>query len=405
MMRILHTSDWHLGAQLYGYDRTEDQRAAIRDIIAVASGRDVDAVVVSGDVFDVSAPSSMSQRMLSELLAEMRQRCPRARIILTAGNHDGGSRLQAFSDVFDIAGINVVGLAGRTDLPSTFVRRLVVEIPGKGYIIALPYINSRNINDAFRSALSRAVAGLDPALPVVLMAHQAVEGCVFRGHSSVGEAVGGVAMIRSDCFGGVADYVALGHIHKPQTLSGGHARYSGSPLQISFDEDYAHSVTVVDIACRGADPVIDEVVLEVRRPLVTLGGEKGMSVDEALCRAHLEADPATATLSPGSFVRMNFSLAAGQMLEPSLEAEIRNCISEAGCTFVMSAFSVCRPLEEDDGAHNLTVAEFKKLRPLDVALDYCRRTGRGLTDDQIALFNEITAGVEAGSDNDDDETA
>lgn len=404
-MRILHTSDWHLGAQLYGLDRSEDQRAAVRNIIDVAARRDVDAIVVSGDVFDVSSPSSMSQRMLSELLVEMRLRCPKARIVLCAGNHDGASRFQAFSRVFDMAGITMVGVAGDTGKASNFKDRLTVKIGDKGYVVALPYTNSRNIDDGLRAALAEAVAGLDDSLPVVLMAHQAVEGCVFRGHSSAGNAVGGVALVGVDRFGSIADYIALGHIHKPQTLKGGHARYSGSPLQISFDEDYAHSVSVVDIEARGAEPVIEEVPLEVPRPLVTLGGEKGLSPEEAVLRARREADPATATLPAGAFVRVNLNIAPGQILEPSQEAEIRECLQDAGCTYVISNISVSRADSDEDGEHNLTVAEFKKLRPFDVVLDYCRRTGRELTEDQIALFNEIAAGVEAGTENNDDETA
>ena len=359
----------------------------------VAAEREVDAVVVSGDVFDVSAPSSMAQNMLSQLLGEMRLACPGARIILTAGNHDGASRLQAFRQIFDIAGITVVGVPGRLDDPETFARRLAVDIAGKGYVIALPYVSSRLLNDNFRKAVADGVGRLEPGRPVVLMAHQAVSGCVFRGHTQTEVTVGGLTVVDGDVLGGAADYVALGHIHKPQTLKGAHARYSGSPLQVSFDEDYPHSVSIVEIPERGAEPVIEEVELEVSRPLITIGGENGISPDEAVERARSEADPDTRTLPAGAFVRINLNIAPGQMLTASRETEIREAIADAGCTYVISNIRVASHGEEAEGGAPLSVAEFRHLTPLDVALDYCRRTGRELTDEQLRLFNDVVDSV------------
>ncbi len=403
-MIILHTSDWHLGAQLHGYDRTDAQFAAIRNIINVAAQRKVDAVVVSGDVFDVSAPSSMAQNMLSQLLGEMRRACPDARIILTAGNHDGASRLQAFRQIFDIAGITVVGVPGRVDDPSNFADRLAVDIAGKGYVIALPYVNSRLLNDDFRKAVAEGVGRLDASRPVVLMAHQAVSGCVFRGHTQTDTIVGGLSVVAADILGGAADYVALGHIHKPQTLKGGHARYSGSPLQVSFDEDYPHSVSIVEIAGRGARPVIEEVQLDVAQPLVTIGGEDGISPDEAVERARREADPDTRSLPPGAYVRINLNIAPGQTLTSAQETEIRQAIDEAGCTYVLSNIRVARHEADGEGSAPLSVAEFRRLTPQDVAIDYCRRTGCSLTDEQMALFNEVVDLVrEPGGDDDEND--
>ena len=196
-----------------------------------------------------------------------------------------------------------------------------------------------------------------------------------------------------DVLGGAADYVALGHIHKPQTLKGAHARYSGSPLQVSFDEDYPHSVSIVEIPERGAEPVIEEVELEVSRPLITIGGENGISPDEAVERARSEADPDTRTLPAGAFVRINLNIAPGQMLTASRETEIREAIADAGCTYVISNIRVASHGEEAEGGAPLSVAEFRHLTPLDVALDYCRRTGRELTDEQLRLFNDVVDSV------------
>lgn len=396
-MLILHTSDWHLGAQLHGYDRSDDQRAAVRAIIKVAAERNVDAVVVSGDIFDVTAPSSMAQNMLSQLLGEMRVACPGARIVLTAGNHDGASRLQAFKQIFDIAGITVVGVPGRLDDPATFSQQLAVDIAGKGYVVALPYVNSRLLNDDFRKAVADGIGRLEADRPVVLMAHQAVAGCVFRGHVESDATVGGLSVVADDVLGGAADYVALGHIHRAQTLRGGHARYSGSPLQVSFDEDYQHSVSVVEIAARGAAPVIEEVMLPVERPLITIGGEEGVSPDEAVERARREAEPTTRTLPSGAFVRVNLNIAPGQMLTASQDNEIREALAEAGCTYVLSNVRVARREGEEADGSSLSVAEFRCLTPLEVALDFCRRTGCSLTDEQLALFNEVVDNVREGA--------
>ena len=139
-------------------------------------------------------------------------------------------------------------------------------------------------------------------------------------------------------------------------------------------------------------------------PTVTIGGEDGISPDEAVERARREADPDTRSLPPGAYVRINLNIAPGQTLTSAQETEIRQAIDEAGCTYVLSNIRVARHEADGEGSAPLSVAEFRRLTPQDVAIDYCRRTGCSLTDEQMALFNEVVDLVrEPGGDDDEND--
>lgn len=265
-MKLLHTSDWHLGQRFYHYDRDDEHAFFIRQLISILNDEQPDALLVSGDIFDSAVPTVAAQhRFVSSVLA-LHHALPSCTIIITAGNHDSGSRLDVQRELWNIAGIKVVGGCQRhadgTFCPDDFI----VEVPNKGFVAAVPYFHSSNYPlaapDTDRTQRPRAfyekvlnkIQKRNPrALPIVVMAHLAVEGCDIRGHEN--QLIGGMDKANLTLFGSGYDYLALGHIHKPQQINS-RVRYSGSPIPMSFTEDYPHSVSLVEINTHGEAPTI-----------------------------------------------------------------------------------------------------------------------------------------------------
>lgn len=265
-MRLLHTSDWHLGQRFYHYDRDDEHAFFIRQLIGILHDEQPDALLVSGDIFDSAIPTVAAQhRFISSVLA-LHNALPSCTIIITAGNHDSGSRLEVQRELWNIAGIKVVGSCQRNADGTFCPNDFIVEVADKGFVATVPYFHSTNYPlaapDTDRTQRPKAFYKIlldeiqkrnQRALPVVVMAHLAVEGCDIRGHEN--QIIGGMDKAEISLFGSGFDYLALGHIHKPQQINS-RVRYSGSPIPLSFTEDYPHSVSLVEINAHGDIPTI-----------------------------------------------------------------------------------------------------------------------------------------------------
>lgn len=301
-MKIIHTSDWHLGHLLYEYDRTEEHRHFLSQLAGIVREEQPDALVVSGDVFHYSNPSAASQRLFTDALLAIHNACPWMQIVVTAGNHDSSSKLEVASNLWKYAGVSVIGQIERKDGKINLDRH-IVEIKGsggelKGYVAAVPHVFPQNFpalggdlprlerQQAFFQTLLDEVAGRNSSgVPVVMTAHLAVTGSDVTGHD---EGRGGMEYTDIAVLGTGYDYLALGHIHCPQTLKGGRARYSGSPVAVSFDEDYVHSISIVELDSHGSIPAIRTVPLATEWPLKVIP-DKAVPIEEAL--EQLEAVP------------------------------------------------------------------------------------------------------------------
>lgn len=294
-MKLLHTSDWHLGHLLYEYDRTEEHRDFLAQLAAIVRDEQPDAMVVSGDVFHYSNPSAAAQRLFTDALLEIHKACPSMQTVVVAGNHDSASRLEIAANLWQYAGVTVIGQimqgGGRVSL-----ERHLIEIKGTGgrpvgYVVAVPHVFPQNFpalsGDVlreerqprfFQALLDRVAAHNDGGLPVVMAAHLAVAGSDITGHD---EGRGGMEYTDIGLMGEGYDYLALGHIHCPQTLPGGRARYCGTPVAVSFDETYPHSVSMVEIDARGSLPRIRTIPVTTSWPLKVMPRE-AVALDEAL---------------------------------------------------------------------------------------------------------------------------
>lgn len=277
-MKILHTSDWHLGHTLYNYDRTAEQQSFLRQLTRIVTEEQPDAMVVSGDIYHYSSPAAATQKMYTDAMLNIHQACPGMAIVVTAGNHDSSSKLEIDSSLWQHFGLNVVGNIERTAEEVNLDKHIIEVKNGqetKGYVIAVPHVYPQNFplldtetprdqrQTRFFQALLDEVKKRNTAqLPVVLMAHLSIEGSDRSGHD---ESIGGIEYVPLSAMGEGYDYLALGHIHCPQDIKGSHhhARYCGTPLPVSFDETYPHSVSIIELE-KGAEPQTVQGKLKIR---------------------------------------------------------------------------------------------------------------------------------------------
>lgn len=254
-MKILHTADLHLGQTLYcGYSRADEHQHYFEQLRSWCQEHHPDAFLLSGDVFDTPQPGISVKKAFNTLVALLRRENPEMDIIITSGNHDSQSRLQAESPIMEISNITLIGTAP-DHLPGSedWMQHFVVERP-YGYIIALPHM-AYSRNEIFQQTLDYVSSRNTQGLPVVLMGHLAITGMDTTGHE-----IGRIQTQPITTLGSGYDYAALGHIHRPQTL--GHiederqersvypapvARFSGSALHVSCDEKYPHTASLVEI--------------------------------------------------------------------------------------------------------------------------------------------------------------
>lgn len=396
-MKIIHTSDWHLGATLYGHDRLDDHREMLRQLTETVAREQPDALLVSGDIFDNSSPSAAAERLLDSALMELADAGKRdMKIILTSGNHDSPSRHTTHSAVYSRLGIHTIGSAGitaDTDI-AEIADRFIIRVGEKGAVIAVPYINRRNMPDGlFDGLIDIASREKSPALPTVMMAHLPVSRSVTTGHSDADERfVGGCENIEIDSLGHGYDYLALGHIHCPQQWSTGNAiaRYCGTPIPINFDESYPHSVTIVELPAAGIIPTVTTVALKPRRKLVTIGGPDGMDEDSLT----FALTDAASDLPDGTFIRLNLRLPEGTIF-PRREtiAHLSALCGDLGLEYCTTNLLRSRRDDATTLHTALTVSEMRDMTEEEIAAGLFRRKGLEWSDELAGLLAEAVAAV------------
>jgi exonuclease SbcD len=374
-MKFIHTSDWHLGHVLYGMDRNEEQADMIDQMVAIVREHKPDAFLLSGDVFHTPQPSSTLQTIFTDAVVKIHEAHPEMQIIITAGNHDSAVRHEIFRTPWKSFNVHMIGDIAHDELDSN-----IIEIPGKGFVIAIPYVHVRNMPVGCRQKLIDMVLERNPdGLPVVLMDHTTVSGCDFKGHDLVTDyTVGGIDGITLDEFGAGYDYVALGHIHNPQNIKGSSdkARYSGTPLPVTFDEVFDHSVTLVEIAAHGDSPVLTEIQIDNIHPLVSLPADKYVSWDEA---KELLKDFKSDKVS---YIRLNVEVE--DFLPSDAEMTAVSICNGLGHRFCYN--NVRRTVVAGDGARVMSVQELKEQSPLEFAEMYLTDCGVDFNEEMKQLF-------------------
>lgn len=276
-MKLLHTSDWHLGQTLHQHEREAEHARFLAWLLDTLQAEQIDALLVAGDVFDNTNPSAASQAMLYRFLAQARQRVPHLNIVITAGNHDSPGRLQAPSPLLAEFGAHVVGTVGNSGDASPDLARLVVPLRNRAgdvaaWCMAVPFLRPADVprvevadsgtdskaDDAYAAGThalyarvyAHAASLRQPGQAVLAMGHCHLTGGQVSEDSERRIVVGGAEALSASLFDPGIAYVALGHLHLAQTVGGDATRrYCGSPLPMSFSEiHYPHQVVVVELA-------------------------------------------------------------------------------------------------------------------------------------------------------------
>lgn len=275
-MRILHTADLHLGQVLYqNYTREDEHDHFFRQLEDWCRAYNPDALLVSGDIFDIQQPGANTKRRFNEYFVSLHKAFPQMALVITAGNHDSASRIHADNAVWSLGNVKLVGLPPASDSlshPEGWQRDYIVEMP-QGYVVAMPFVTG-NRKDIVQALLDYVAQRNNGQKPVVLMGHMAVSGSDFSG---LGFDIGHLQTVPLTDLGSGFDYMALGHIHRPQTIGhpdehqplstypAGVVRYSGSPLHVSCDEKFPHSVSLVDIDRHGGTVSVTRLRVEQLR--------------------------------------------------------------------------------------------------------------------------------------------
>ena len=266
MIRILHTADWHLGQNFFGYDRTQEQEHFLDWLSDQIRERDVDALIIAGDVFDVSNPSAASQHMFYRFIRRVMVASPHLQMVVVAGNHDSAARLEAPIPLLYELNTTIKGLVRKSDGKIDY-EDLTVELKNKaGQVEALclsvPYLRqgdyptvetegnpyAEGVKELYRQLTTYALERKTPEQALIAVGHlQATGSEIAEKDFSERTIIGGLECVSPDSFSSEIAYTALGHIHKAQRVSGReNVRYAGSPLSMSFAEKYyRHGVVEV----------------------------------------------------------------------------------------------------------------------------------------------------------------
>lgn len=341
-MRLLHTSDWHLGQTFHTYDREREHALFLAWLLDRLEEERPDALLVAGDVFDNANPSAKSQEQLYRFISEAKHRCPKLDIVLIAGNHDSPARLEAPSPLLEAFGVRAVGPARDPEGEFDPERLLVPLTRDDGAVgawcLAVPFLRPADLaaseqNDAlelaeddyvrgvkrlYRRVLEAALARRQPGQALVALGHCHLTGGAVSEDSERRIVIGGADSLPSGIFGPELAYVALGHLHRAQSIGAdGRLRYSGSPLPLSFSEiDYPHQILRVDFD--GAEVAAVKPIRVPRFVELKRIPEQHASVTEALKRlAELDFPEVEQALQPYLEVRVRLD-----MPEPGLAARI-----------------------------------------------------------------------------------
>ena len=390
MFKLIHSSDWHLGQNFYGYDRSEEQKDFLDQLTDIVRKHTPDALLVSGDIFHTPAPSNAAVNLYVNAMLDIHKACPSMAIIVIAGNHDSASRLDSDKRLWQLANVTVLGGIARDQDGKADFDSHIIKIDGKGVVAAVPFAypasfplpssaddierNERQ-QTYFQTLLNHANAQAQDSLPVVLMAHLAISNSDFKGHDRD---------MKMECvdlatLGTGYDYVALGHIHRPQDVSD-RVRYCGTPVPVSFDEQCEHSVSIVEIDSHGALPRVETKVIKNLKPLHTIPAQEPVDFETALQQLQ--------SLNPNerSYIRLNVKV--DQFLPTGAQEQAAQAVKDKQCRFCEIKKTAALPVARTSTM--MTVEEFNMKTPLDIANQYfIDKYGQPMDEQQQEMFNEI----------------
>jgi len=285
-MRLLHTSDWHVGKTLKGHSRLDEQEQVLREIVGIAREHEVDAVLVAGDLYDTAAPSAQAQQLVIRTLMGLARD---AEVIAIAGNHDHAPTIDAYRPLAGVAGITLVGSVRTAErggvveftARSTGERATVAVLPflSQRYAVRAaelvtntPAENTGAYDQQLRDILESLTAGFRDDAVNLVMAHLTILNATFGGGERAAQSIFEYA-VPATIFPVEAHYVALGHLHRRQRVDAPcPVHYCGAPLAIDFGEQDNTPVVCLVEAAPGTPAKVTDIPITAGRRLRTLRG-------------------------------------------------------------------------------------------------------------------------------------
>lgn len=379
-MRLLHTSDWHLGQTLHNYERGYEHQRFLDWLLDTLVAERVDVLLVAGDVFDNANPSAASQKQLYVFLQQARARLPALQLIVVAGNHDSAGRLEAPAPLLAAHGTHVIGHLLRGENGDIDLERLLLPLSGadgrvQAWCLAVPFLRPGDVpklpagdtQDAYlggiallyRQLTDLALARRQPGQAIVAMGHCHMVGGEMSNDSERRIVIGGTEMLPSGIFDTTIAYAALGHLHKAQAVGGQeHIRYCGSPIPLSFAEvNYRHQVLCLDI---DGETLQSVRVIEVPRavPLLRVPATPAPIAEVLAQLAALDVPDAPAEAQPFLEVRVRLDAP-----EPGLRTRIETALDGKPVRLAkIETSSAAR----SSAPENMTLDQLSQLQPDDI---------------------------------------
>jgi len=286
-MRFLHTADWHVGKTLKGRSRLAEQEQVLREIVNIARTHEVDAVLVAGDLYDTAAPTADAQKLVNRTLLGLAK--DGVEVIAIAGNHDHAATIDAYRGFAKAAGITLVGTV-RTAGNGGLVEFTARSTGERATLAVLPFLSTRYAvraaellagtpaqhtsayDQQLRDILGKLTAGFRDDAVNLVMAHLTVLDGRMGGGERAAQSIFEYA-VPAGIFPVDAHYVALGHLHRRQTVAAScPVHYSGAPLAVDFGEQENTPVVCVVDAAPGTPAAVTDVPIQAGRRLRTLRG-------------------------------------------------------------------------------------------------------------------------------------
>lgn len=286
-MRLLHTSDWHVGKTLKGHSRLDEQEQVLREIVGIARAQDVDAVLVAGDLYDSAAPSAQAQNLVVRTLMGLAS--TGAQVFAIAGNHDNPTMLDAYRPLANAAGITLVGgvrtadRGGRIEFTArgTGERGTLAVLPflSQRYAVRAaelvtntPALNTLEYDRQLRAILGSLTSGFRDDSVNLVMSHLTVLDGVLGGGERAAQTIFEYA-VPASIFPVESHYVALGHLHRRQQMAAAcPVHYSGAPLAVDFGEQENKPVVCLVEATPGTPATVTDIPITAGRRLATVRG-------------------------------------------------------------------------------------------------------------------------------------
>lgn len=402
-MRLLHTSDWHLGQNFFGFNRQYEHQQFLDWLLITLKQQFIDVLLIAGDIFDTANPPSSAQQQFYHFLCAAKLSIPHLQVVIIAGNHDSPTRLEVptpFLAAFDMV---VVGQVNRQqqhiDLEKFVIPLRSAQGHTEAWCLAVPFLRPSDVprvedaDDAYLEGIAELYAQVTelarskktPQQALVAMGHCHIVGGQVSQDSERKLVMGGVEMLSSTIFAPDISYVALGHLHLAQAVGGEYIRYSGTPLPMSFSEiSYPHQVMVIELQ-NGQTAAMTPVLVPRSVPLLRIPPEP-QSIEQVLALLTEQNWPSDTLDHLQPYLQVRVLL---DKPEPSLRSKIEQVLDGKGVRLVKIE-SHYKHQEQQQTPAFLSLEDVQRIQPDDVFMRlYQQKYGNEPDTALLTLFRDL----------------